>query len=292
MKELTVQFKNSICYSIIQNLDIEEFKLYYTNHTAKDTADKFNIDKKYIYRILDYLELPKHSNSYAQKLKFQNELNYEKLRKKHKPMSEETKSHYKGRIPHNKGKNKYNYKPLAEASIKLQGRPLHGDIWNKGKTKETDERVANYALKLVNHEWFVKDKDDWLNKQYATKTKNNSFNSSKPEDNLYKELCNTYGIDDVKRQYSIDIRYPFNCDFYIESEDLFIELNAHWSHGGHPFDETNLDDIYKLEQWKEKAKLSKYYKNAIKVWTVLDPLKIKTAKDNNLNINFIYIEED
>jgi len=32
------------------------------------------------------------------------------------------------------------------------------------------------------------------------------------------------------------------CDFYIPSEDLFIELNRHWSHGGHFYDPNNIED--------------------------------------------------
>ena len=96
-----------------------------------------------------------------------------------------------------------------------------------------------------------------------------------------------YGIDNVKRQYS-DSRYPFACDFYIPSEDLFIEFNRNWTHGGHPFDESNLDDIYKFEQWQEKAETSNYYKNAIYTWTDLDVRKQKCAKENNLNYKMIY----
>lgn len=64
---------------------------------------------------------------------------------------------------------------------------------------------------------------------------------------LYKsELEDLYGANNVIPQYQ-DERYrnpktgrKFNCDFYIPSEDLFIELNYHWTHGKHPF---NIDDV-------------------------------------------------
>ena len=52
------------------------------------------------------------------------------------------------------------------------------------------------------------------------------------------------------------------------------------------------DDIYVLEQWQEKAKTSKYYKTAIKVWTDTDPKKMQTAMNNNLNYFVIYNKED
>ena len=96
-----------------------------------------------------------------------------------------------------------------------------------------------------------------------------------------------YGEDDVIRQYRDD-RYPFDCDFYIPSEDLFIEINKHWTHGGKPFDELDLNDISKLEDWQERAKTSRFYKNAIYVWTNLDVRKQKCAKENNLNYKVIY----
>lgn len=38
--------------------------------------------------------------------------------------------------------------------------------------------------------------------------------------------------------------------------------------------------------WKQKN--TKFYNNAIDVWTKRDQLKIKTAKDNNLNYKAFY----
>jgi len=51
------------------------------------------------------------------------------------------------------------------------------------------------------------------------------------EDNYYDELIAIYGANDIIRGYR-DIRYSnngykFQCDFYIKSEDLFIECNFH-----------------------------------------------------------------
>ena len=124
-------------------------------------------------------------------------------------------------------------------------------------------------------------------KEYQTKKINHSFNISNPENQMYKDLCQQYGENNVTRQYR-DERYPFVCDFYIPSEDLFIEYNGTWTHGGHPFDSMNLDDIYTLEQWKEKAVEHPYYQSAIYTWTDLDVRKQKIAKENNLNYVVIY----
>lgn len=133
-----------------------------------------------------------------------------------------------------------------------------------------------------------KEKENILQKQYITKSTNKSWNTSKLEEKYYNELLEKYNKNDVIRQYKDDMRYPFNCDFYIKSEDRFIELQGTWCHGGHLFNPFNEEDLKKLEIWKEKAKTSRYYQKAIEVWTVTDVLKYNTAIQNNLNINFIY----
>lgn len=117
-----------------------------------------------------------------------------------------------------------------------------------------------------------------------TKRKNGTWNKSKSEEKMYQLLCDHFGKDDVKRQYRQDVRYPFHCDFYILSRDLFIELNATWLHGGHWFDETNPDDVQQLQLWKDLEQQGKrFYGVAIDVWTVRDVKKRKMAEKNGLN---------
>ena len=43
-----------------------------------------------------------------------------------------------------------------------------------------------------------------------------------------------------------------------------------------------------LAIWKEKAKTSKYFKNAISTWTIRDVKKYKCAKKNHLNYMCLY----
>ena len=117
-------------------------------------------------------------------------------------------------------------------------------------------------------------------KSWRTRRKNGTFNVSKPEDTLYGLLCDKFGVDDVIRQYK-SVEYPYHCDFYVRSRDLYIELNASWTHGGHWYDNTNRDDISQLEKWKAKG--GKYYLDAIETWTVRDPMKLSTAKLNGLS---------
>lgn len=151
---------------------------------------------------------------------------------------------------------------------------------NREKAQKTYEKETGYPNPFSNPE--VREKIE------ETKRTNGTFNTSKPEEALYEQLVNTYGKNNVLRNYKKDPRYPFRCDFYIRSKDLFIELNNHWTHGKHPFDPNNKEDLDKLLEWKEKSKVSAFYRQAIQTWTVRDPLKIKTAKDNKIHYICLY----
>ena len=122
-----------------------------------------------------------------------------------------------------------------------------------------------------------------------TKRENHTFNTSKAENEILNILKTSFEC--VRYQYK-DKRYPFNCDFYIPELDLFIEYQGHWTHGKHPFNKTNKDDLQQLEIWKNKAINSNFYKNAIRNWTKRDPQKRQFAKNNNLNwIEFFNMKE-
>lgn len=124
-------------------------------------------------------------------------------------------------------------------------------------------------------------------KEFETKKFKGNLNTSKAEELYYQKLINKYGANNIIRQY-LDKRYPYHCDFYIISEDLFIELNLSWTHGAHPFNSESIEDLNILKLWQEKAKTSIYYKNAIETWTKRDSLKLETARKNCLNYQAIY----
>ena len=150
------------------------------------------------------------------------------------------------------------------------------------KRKIGDSNRGKPKRKLSEQQLLIK-----LSKEYITKKKNNSFNTSSSELELYKKLCEENKTKTIYRNYKCE-RYPFYCDFYIKEDDLFIELNAHWTHGGKPFDEKDADCIRQLNEWKEKAKTSKFYEEAIKTWTVRDVNKRIVAEKNKLNYKVIY----
>ena len=109
------------------------------------------------------------------------------------------------------------------------------------------------------------------------------YGMSKIEQDTYRYLCSRFSIYDIRFNEIIDDRYPFHVDFYISSIDVFIEINAHHSHGTHRFG-TDPSDKQLLEELKKKVEKcpKSQAKNIIRVWTQSDPLKIKTAQDNNL----------
>lgn len=82
----------------------------------------------------------------------------------------------------------------------------------------------NYAKTNEFKAFYQENRTSIKAKEYATKLKNGTFNSSKPEDEFYEALAAKFGADDILRQYR-DARYPFRCDFYVKSIDTFIELN-------------------------------------------------------------------
>ena len=147
------------------------------------------------------------------------------------------------------------------------------------------EKIKEGYMDHYGTEHFAKSKEFYeklpsiLEKSNQTKRENGTFNTSQIEENFASWLT-SQGIE-YKRQYNSK-DYPFNSDFYIPSQDLYIEIQGSWTHGGHPYG-TRGDSLV-LEHWKKKAASgSDFYANAIDVWTRRDPLKRQWAKEHKLN---------
>lgn len=150
--------------------------------------------------------------------------------------------------------------------------PIQSDIF-KQKSKQT-------CLNHFGCEYPAQNKEIML-KVFNTRIKLSKGKCfSKKENEIYDYLIT---LDkDTKRQYYSEL-YPFHCDFYLPKYDLYIEYQGMWTHGKHPFNKNDENDIEILNNWKIKSEASKFYKSAIQNWTITDPLKRKTAKDNKLN---------
>lgn len=109
------------------------------------------------------------------------------------------------------------------------------------------------------------------------------FNQSSYELMVFCELVERFGKHDVWYQYGLhpyDERYPYSCDFYIKSLDLFIEVNAHYSHGNHWYDATNHEDVARRTHLLESN--SRKSRMAVKTWCVSDVEKRTKAKSSGI----------
>ena len=142
-----------------------------------------------------------------------------------------------------------------------------------------EERAARIAAMTKNS-----NTPEAIQKAKETKSQNQTFKKSKAEDAFYDKLKLFFTEDDIVRGY-VDGRYPFNCDFYIKSKDLFIEYQGHQTHGSQPYDE--LDPYCRAE--------ADYLEQTIwgsKTYVVRDHEKITTAKQNKINLLLIYPKND
>lgn len=153
--------------------------------------------------------------------------------------------------------------------------------------------VKNYVKSQAYKSFMKEHQQEFQEKAYKTKKTNGTICTSKNEELIYKLLINKFGKDNIERQYKSK-EYPFACDFYIKSLELYIEYHGSWTHGQKPFENT-VEDIEKLNKWKIKSteinfkgETKDYYKNAIYVWTKLDPKKLKVFKGNKLNYKIFY----
>ncbi len=159
---------------------------------------------------------------------------------------------------------------------------------NISKCKETclsKYNVDNYT-KTDTYKNILKEcNSERVKKIFETKKQHNTLNSSKIEE-LFEQFLLENNID-FKRQYMDDrycdenTGYNFHCDFYLPKYDLFIEIQGNWTHGGHPFDSSNQNDVEIVEKWKSKK--SPYYDKAIEDWTNRDVKKRTIAYKNGLN---------
>ena len=158
---------------------------------------------------------------------------------------------------------------------------------NPLKNKEIREKIKQTNIQKYGVDNPLKNKEIWKksqdNRQISSK--------SKLENNFLNYLKLKYEPDDIITQYKSK-EYPYYCDFYIKSINLYIEIQGHWTHNDHPFDINNLNDQQIMNIWRTKSLSDKYYKNALNTWTIKDVEKRNTAIQNNLNYLEIFGKTD
>ena len=141
--------------------------------------------------------------------------------------------------------------------------------------KVRNTNMSRYGAPFyVQSDEYKQNVDDIQSRIIATKRQNGVLNTSTVEKHVK-------GFDDFESQYNNDSRYPYLCDFYDKDRDLFIEVNASWTHGYHWYDIEK--DAGVCTKWKDKSEDSTYYANALDVFTKRDVEKRETARVNSLN---------
>ena len=157
--------------------------------------------------------------------------------------------------------------------------------------KEIEEKmIKKYGCKnFLGSEYInsIRNNKEIQSKIINTKRKNHTFNTSKFEEEMFLYIKKKFHI--VKRQYKDNMRYPYNCDFYIPELDYFIELQGYYTHGKHPYNPNSIEDQILVERYKEKYGPDC---QAITIWTIKDVEKRECAKNHNLNFKEIWTLEE
>ena len=150
---------------------------------------------------------------------------------------------------------------------------------HKAWAKKTPEEKREIQLKKMRSGKI--NSPESIQKAYLTKKAHRTNTSSQSEEMFYRRmlLC---GIaqDDIERHYS-DERYPYDCDFYIKSKDLYVEYQGHQTHGYEP---------YNLDSQEHQAYLRKMLDKGydMTTWVTRDVKKLRTAISNKIKLLLIY----
>ena len=140
--------------------------------------------------------------------------------------------------------------------------------WNKGKLREKQEEtmMKKYGVK---HNWQSSD----LRSKEKLKVS--------PDEQFFMDELDKLGIS-YKYRYYGGSKYPYECDFYLDKLDTYVELNISPFHDNHFFDKNNDEDVKLLNTIKQQSKTSSWYASKLRIW-LKDSEKHDTAKRNNLN---------
>lgn len=292
-------------------IDVKDLIEYYIteNHSKKETIEHFGVNGSFISTIIRHYNIKKsrqlsHEHNKKTSKRLYGDENYnnkEKFRQtclerygvENVFQSEDTKKKCEQTKLEKYGDAHFiNLEKAKQTCLERYGHEFAFQSESvKEKSRQTclDRFGAPYPMQSEE----VKSKYDYeeiAEKVFDTKKKNGTTNTSKIQQWFINQMIEIYGADDVKTEYKEE-RYPYHCDVYIPSKDLFIELNLFFTHGGHPYSDSEEDKI-KLESWIKKSETSRFMKNAITVWTQSDPAKRECAKRNNLNYLMFYTEEE
>ena len=279
---------------LIKEISKEDILQYYNeeNHTIEESAKHFGVSFGMFIRILKYYAIHKDKDKHTEQIKKSKLEKYGDENYNNRDKAKETCIEKYGVDNPFKDRermiNSYIEKlgvdhPMHDSEIAGRCISKHDyeEIHRKGA--ETYFNRTGYTNPSYNPES--------IKKNLQTRITNGVFDSpgeSNLERRFEKILIRKFG--EVKAHFR-DARYAritgymFECDFYIPSEDLFIELNAHPSHGKHPF-VGDVPDNLLLEELRKHN--TPWNNKVIETWTQRDVEKLTIARQNKLNYIVIY----
>ena len=270
------------------NLDKYGYKYYAQTNEFKERVRKTNDSKTKEEKRLRIEKIQETRNNWTEE---QKEINSQHISEGQLNMSDENKkrksNNYKATNQKRYNANSYTQTEEYIEKTKETNRTKYNVDWYL-QSEECKNKSIKTCLKKYGTEYYFQSDDfkkkfensEWIkfinDKRYKTKKKNNTFNTSKIE-NQIKQYLDILGVN-YEYQHTSN-KYPFLCDFYFPDKDLYVEIQGSWTHGPHPFTNSEEDKIL-LEKWNSKN--TKYYNNAVKTWTIRDVKKREVAKQNNL----------
>ena len=226
---------------ILTRYTIDEIIEYFQTHTRADTAEHFGITEK---NLKDLMKEYNFHHTTEQKVAFRENTCQKiygvKCVLQRQDVIDKTHSDFVlAKMIETQRKNnleKYGVEYMWEREdVKEQKRKTNIERYGTEKgwasTEEGRKRISD-----------IHSDSEYQKREIETKRRNNSFNKSSKEEYFYQMLLTLFEGDDILRQYRSD-KYPFNCDFYIQSVDTYIECNFHWTHGKLPFDKDSISAI-------------------------------------------------
>ena len=185
---------------------------------------------------------------------------------------------YGSRNPWNWPGYKDHYNKICQE--KYGGHPMHNPQIKEKQIRALKKTYATGEPQLKRLETMRK--IGWLEKGF-----------SRLENEAFQFLCSIFSPSNIIRQYR-SLLYPFNCDFYLKDQDMYIECHFSQFHNKEPFNPCNPVHKEKVEKIKNRIKLQKtnmkgcQYEGILYTWTIDDPKKAEIAKKNNLNWKAFY----
>lgn len=179
-----------------------------------------------------------------------------------------------------KMKQKYGFEHPQSSDI-VRNKISKSMLSDESKNKMIKTCLKKYGVEHVSQLSEIQDK---VTESY---NKHKTYKTSIEEETLYEILYELYG-DNVLRCYKTT-EYNHNCDFYLKQFNLYIEYQGSFYHNKRLFNKELYNDNYEYLLSKcSKTNKKNNYDNLIKTWTEYDIQKWNDAKNNKLNMLFIY----